>query len=132
MHDVPDRIGTREVVASVLEDPIQNADQTRRLAQVGFDSTPAEALAGDSDAAGRVRDTALVLLAADAFGGASRLVRDSVIIFEGKVGSLRRFKDDVAEVQQGFECGIAIANFSDVKIGDVIEAFELEELEAKL
>jgi translation initiation factor IF-2 len=61
-----------------------------------------------------------------------RLVRDSVIIFDGKVGSLRRFKDDVAEVQQGFECGIAISNFSDVKIGDVIEAFELEELKAEL
>ena len=61
-----------------------------------------------------------------------RLVRDSVIIFDGKIISLRRFKDDVAEVQQGFECGIAIANFSDVKIGDVIEAFELEELEVKL
>ncbi len=61
-----------------------------------------------------------------------RLVRDSVIIFDGKIGSLRRFKDDVPEVQQGFECGIAITNFSDVKIGDVIEAFELEELEAKL
>ena len=61
-----------------------------------------------------------------------RLVCDSVIIFDGKIISLRRFKDDVAEVQQGFECGIAIANFSDVKIGDVIEAFELEELEVKL
>jgi translation initiation factor IF-2 len=61
-----------------------------------------------------------------------RLVRDSVIIFDGKIGSLRRFKDDVAEVQQGFECGIAIANFSDVKIGDVIEAFDLEELKAEL
>ena len=61
-----------------------------------------------------------------------RLVRDSVIIFESKVASLRRFKEDVAEVQQGFECGIAIANFSDVKIGDVIEAFEMEELEVAL
>jgi len=61
-----------------------------------------------------------------------RLVRDSVIVFEGKVGSLRRFKDDVAEVQQGFECGIGIANFNDVKIGDVIEAFEMEQLKAEL
>ena len=61
-----------------------------------------------------------------------RLVRDSVIIFEGKVGSLRRFKEDVPEVQQGFECGISIANFNDVKIGDIIEAFKLEELEAVL
>ena len=61
-----------------------------------------------------------------------RLVRDSVIIFDGKIGSLRRFKDDVNEVQQGFECGIAITNFSDIKIGDVIEAFDLEELEVAL
>jgi len=61
-----------------------------------------------------------------------RLVRDSVIIFDGKISSLRRFKDDVAEVQEGFECGIAIANFSDVKIGDVIEAFDLEELKVEL
>ncbi|MGD8328447.1 MAG: translation initiation factor IF-2 [Acidobacteriota bacterium] len=61
-----------------------------------------------------------------------RLVRDSVIVFEGKVGSLRRFKDDVAEVQQGFECGIGIANFNDVKIGDVIEAFEMEQLKVEL
>ncbi len=62
----------------------------------------------------------------------ARLLRDSVIIFEGKVGSLRRFKDDVKEVQQGFECGIGIENFSDVKIGDVIEAFKVEEIQAKL
>ena len=55
-----------------------------------------------------------------------------MIIFEGKVGSLRRFKDDVKEVQQGFECGIGIENFSDVKIGDVIEVFEVEEIQAKL
>ena len=61
-----------------------------------------------------------------------RLIRDSVIIFEGKVGSLRRFKDDVKEVMQGYECGIGIENFSDVKIGDVIEAFEVEEIQAKL
>ena len=65
-------------------------------------------------------------------GAGVRLVRDSVIIFEGKVGSLRRFKEDVPEVQQGFECGISIANFNDVKIGDIIEAFKLEELEAVL
>ena len=48
------------------------------------------------------------------------------------MGSLRRFKEDVPEVQQGFECGISIANFNDVKVGDIIEAFKLEELEAAL
>ena len=61
-----------------------------------------------------------------------RLVRDSVIVFEGRVGSLRRFKDDVPEVQQGYECGIGISNFNDVKVGDVIEAYELREIRAEL
>lgn len=56
-----------------------------------------------------------------------RLVRDGKIIFEGKVGSLRRFKDDVREVASGFECGIGIENFNDIKVGDVIEAFVKEE-----
>jgi translation initiation factor IF-2 len=57
-----------------------------------------------------------------------RLVRDSVQVYQGKLASLRRFKDDVREVVQGYECGIAIENFNDLKIGDVIEAFEVEEV----
>lgn len=56
-----------------------------------------------------------------------RLVRDGTIVYEGKVGSLRRFKDDVREVAAGFECGIGIENFNDIKVGDVIEAFVKEE-----
>lgn len=56
-----------------------------------------------------------------------RLIRDSKIIYEGKVGSLKRFKDDAREVAQGFECGIGIENFNDIKVGDVIEAFVKEE-----
>ncbi len=56
-----------------------------------------------------------------------RLIRDGVVVYEGRVGSLRRFKDDVAEVREGFECGIGLENFQDVKEGDVIEAFEIEE-----
>jgi translation initiation factor IF-2 len=56
-----------------------------------------------------------------------RLVRDGKIVFEGKVGSLRRFKDDVKEVATGFECGIGIENFNDIKVGDVIESFVKEE-----
>jgi translation initiation factor IF-2 len=59
-----------------------------------------------------------------------RLLRDNVVIFTGRVGSLRRFKDDVAEVRSGYECGIGIANFSDVKVGDVIEFFTVEKLAA--
>jgi translation initiation factor IF-2 len=61
-----------------------------------------------------------------------RLVRDGVQIFDGKFGSLKRFKDDVREVQTGFECGIGIDGFNDVKIGDVIEAFEIQEQPAQL
>jgi translation initiation factor IF-2 len=56
----------------------------------------------------------------------ARLLRDNVVIFEGKVGSLRRFKDDVAEVKEGFECGIGLAGYNDVRVGDVIEAFNME------
>jgi translation initiation factor IF-2 len=61
-----------------------------------------------------------------------RLVRDGVQVHQGRFGSLKRFKDDVREVQKGFECGIAIEAFNDVKVGDVIESFELEEKPAEL
>ena len=61
-----------------------------------------------------------------------RLLRDSVVVHEGKLGSLRRYKDDVREVQQGYECGIAIENFNDVKTGDVIEAYVFDKETAKL
>ncbi len=61
-----------------------------------------------------------------------RLLRDSVIVYEGKLGSLRRFKDDVREVQQGYECGIGIENFNDIKAGDVIEAYVFDKETAKL
>ncbi|HEV2063259.1 MAG TPA: translation initiation factor IF-2 [Thermoanaerobaculia bacterium] len=57
-----------------------------------------------------------------------RLLRDNRVIYEGKVGSLRRFKDDVSEVKQGFECGIGLDRFQDVKVGDIIEAFQVEKV----
>jgi translation initiation factor IF-2 len=56
----------------------------------------------------------------------ARLLRDNVVVHEGKIGSLRRFKDDVSEVKTGFECGIGLANYNDVKVGDVIEVFTME------
>jgi translation initiation factor IF-2 len=58
----------------------------------------------------------------------ARLVREGKIVYEGKIGSLKRFKDDAREVASGFECGIGIENFNDVKVGDVIEAFVKEEI----
>jgi len=56
-----------------------------------------------------------------------RLIRDSVVIYNGKISSLRRFKDDVREVVQGYECGIGIDGYADIRVGDVIEAYELQE-----
>jgi translation initiation factor IF-2 len=56
----------------------------------------------------------------------ARLLRDNVVVFEGKIASLRRFKDDVSEVKSGFECGIGLQNYNDLKVGDVIEVFSME------
>ncbi|HYS05061.1 MAG TPA: translation initiation factor IF-2 [Candidatus Dormibacteraeota bacterium] len=60
-----------------------------------------------------------------------RLLRDNVVAYTGKVASLRRFKDDASEVKAGYECGIGLANFNDVKIGDIIEAFKIEKIAVK-
>jgi translation initiation factor IF-2 len=60
----------------------------------------------------------------------ARLLRDNVVVYEGKIGSLRRFKDDVSEVKSGFECGIAFERYNDLKVGDVIEAFVVERVAA--
>jgi len=62
----------------------------------------------------------------------TRLLRDEVVVFEGKIASLRRFKDDVKEVQTGYECGITLENFQDIKPGDVFEVFQVEEVRPEL
>lgn len=61
-----------------------------------------------------------------------RLLRDNVVIYEGKMSSLRRFKDDVKEVATGYECGIGLENYNDIKVGDVIEDFEIEKIATTL
>ncbi len=61
-----------------------------------------------------------------------RVLRDNVVVYEGKLSSLKRFKEDVREVQTGYECGIGIENFNDIKVGDIIEAYDVEKLAAKL
>jgi translation initiation factor IF-2 len=60
-----------------------------------------------------------------------RLLRDNVVVFTGKILSLRRFKDDASEVKAGYECGIGLANYNDIKTGDIIEAFRVEKVAAK-
>ena len=57
-----------------------------------------------------------------------RLVRDGIVVYEGKIASLRRYKDDVKSVKAGFECGIGLENFQDIHVGDVIESYRIEEV----
>jgi translation initiation factor IF-2 len=61
-----------------------------------------------------------------------RVLRDQIVVYDGKLGSLRRFKDDVKEVKSGFECGIGVENFNDIKVGDILEAYELKAVKATL
>ncbi|MBW2107201.1 MAG: translation initiation factor IF-2 [Deltaproteobacteria bacterium] len=65
-------------------------------------------------------------------GGSARLLRDGVVIHDGKIGSLRRFKDDAKEVQAGYECGIGIEAYNDIKVNDVIECYRVEQVEPVL
>lgn len=61
--------------------------------------------------------------------GGVRIIRDSIVVYSGKIGSLKRFKDDAKEVKAGYECGITIENYNDIKVGDVLECFVMEEVE---
>jgi translation initiation factor IF-2 len=61
-----------------------------------------------------------------------RIIRDGIVVHTGELGSLKRFKDDVKEVNKGFECGLNIKNFNDIKVGDIIEGYDMVEIKAKL
>ena len=61
-----------------------------------------------------------------------RVIRDGIVVFTGNLGSLKRFKDDVKEVSAGFECGLNIENFNDIKVGDIIEGYTEKEVSRKL
>ena len=61
-----------------------------------------------------------------------RVLRDQVVVYDGKMSSLRRFKDDVKEVRAGFECGLGIENFNDIKTNDILEVYELKEVKREL
>jgi translation initiation factor IF-2 len=65
-------------------------------------------------------------------GSHARLLRDNVVIFDGRISSLKRFKDDMKECTQGFECGIWMENFNDIKPGDIIESYEMEQVQPRL
>ena len=61
-----------------------------------------------------------------------RIIRDGVVIYTGELSSLKRFKEDVKEVAKGFECGLSIEKYNDIKVGDIIEGFEEKEIQRKL
>ncbi|MCI5772593.1 MAG: translation initiation factor IF-2 [Clostridiales bacterium] len=98
----------------VLKENILGHAQVRNV----FKVTGAGTIAGSYVTDGKVQRNASV-----------RLLRDNVVIYEGKLSSLRRFKDDVREVSQGYECGIGLENYSDIKENDVIECFVMEQVE---
>ena len=61
-----------------------------------------------------------------------RVIRDGIVVYTGELGSLKRFKDDVKEVAKGYECGLNIENFNDIKVSDIVEGFEEIEIKKKL
>jgi translation initiation factor IF-2 len=61
-----------------------------------------------------------------------KLVRDGVVLYDGKIASLKRFKDDAKEVAAGMDCGLGIEGYNDIRVGDVIEAYIMEQIERKL
>ena len=65
-------------------------------------------------------------------GAKVRLLRDNVVIHDGSLGQLKRFKDDVKEVKEGYECGMSFENYNDIQVGDFIECYEIESIAAKL
>jgi translation initiation factor IF-2 len=65
-------------------------------------------------------------------GAKVRLLRDQVVNYDGRINSLKRYKEDAKEVKAGFECGVSVENFNDVKISDILEVYELEEMKPQL
>ena len=61
-----------------------------------------------------------------------RLIRDGIVVYTGKIKQLKRFKDDVNEVKNGYECGLSIDDFNDIKVGDIVESFEIREIKRTL
>jgi translation initiation factor IF-2 len=104
-----------------LESIIKEKPLGKAKVQAIFNVPKLGAIAGSSVTDGKITRTAMV-----------RLVRDTKAIFTGKIASLKRFKDDVKEVDKGFECGIGIEGFNEIVVGDVIEAYELETIRPSL
>ncbi len=119
IYEVTDDV--RQAMAGLLPPTVSESFLGRAEVRRTFAVPRVGTIAGSYVAEGQIRR-----------GGPCRLLRDGVLIHEGKVGSLKRFKDDAREVATGFECGIGIDGYNDVKVGDVIETYVLEEQAATL
>jgi translation initiation factor IF-2 len=119
IYEAVDKI--REEMANLLEPIIKEKPLGKVEVRQIFNIPKLGAIAGSAVTEGVVKRTAT-----------ARVVRDRKVVHTGKIGSLRRLKDDVREVASGFECGISIEGYSDVKPGDVLEVFELEEIRQSL
>ncbi len=111
----------RDAMEGLLEPTVREKTVGRAEVRQVFTIPSAGVVAGSFVTDGKITRNAAV-----------RLVRDHVVVYTGKVASLRRFKEDAREVQSGYECGIGLENYQDVKTGDVIEAFETERVARRL
>jgi translation initiation factor IF-2 len=133
-----EEVARQEDVDVRLHSIIYKVEEEIRHAMIGMlDATVKETVTGKAE----IRDVIRVPRVGSVAGcmvtsgtirraGHARLIRDNVVIFDSPIGSLRRFKEDVSEVQQGFECGITLERFNDYKVGDVIEAYITEKVAA--
>jgi len=111
----------KKAMAGLLEPTFKEVGLGRAEVRETFKVPKMGTIAGSHVLEGLVKRNAL-----------ARLLRDNVVVYEGKIGSLRRFKDDAAEVRSGFDCGIGLERFQDLKPGDIIEAYAREEVAATL
>ncbi len=131
-----EEIARQEEVDIRLHSVIYKVEEEIRNAMLGLlDATLKEVVIGKAEVRDVIRVPkvgsvagCMVINGSIKRGAYARLIRDNVVIYENQLGSLRRFKDDVSEVQQGFECGITIERFNDYKVGDIIEAYITEKV----
>ncbi|MEP7270544.1 MAG: translation initiation factor IF-2 [Acidobacteriota bacterium] len=133
-----DEVGRQENIDIRLHSIIYKVEEEIRNAMIGMmDATIKETVIGKAE----IRDVIRVPKVGSVAGcmvingmmkrsAGARLIRDNVVVFTNPIGSLRRFKEDVSEVQQGFECGVTIDRFNDYKVGDIIEAYITEKVAA--
>jgi len=133
-----EEVAKQENVDIRLHSIIYKVEEEIRNAMIGMlDATLKETVIGKAEIRDVIRVPkvgsvagCMVLSGSIKRSAGARLIRDSVVIFDSPIGSLRRFKEDVSEVQQGFECGLTIERFNDYKVGDIVEAYVTEKVAA--